>query len=214
MASSQGLGVPVDLAAAEAWFKKGVKRRDPEAECWLAALDANEPGRMPNVAEEGRLLRLSAGAGYLPGIHALGVLLVNHPGLSQAPQEPANLLLFAAGVGSWQSSAVLGMLARDGRLLPKDPRAAYRWYRIAVLQGGSEAETYLRPGLRRMAQIVTDSAAVDQEAAEWLRMHSHHDLFVLRNERNSKYFPIQEVYATAHVPAMDNEVAKQTERPN
>jgi TPR repeat protein len=211
LASSMGLGMPVDLAAAEAWFKKGVKRRDPEAECWLASLDANEPGRVPDIAEEARLLRLSADAGYLPAIHALGVLLVNHPGQPQAPQEATNLLLFSAGVGSWRSSAVLGLLARDGRLLPKDQRTAYRWFRIAALQGGSEAETYLRPGFRQIAQSVTDTASADQEAAEWLQMHPHHDLFVLRNEL--KYFPIQEVYATAHAP-VDNEAGNQTEQPN
>jgi TPR repeat protein len=211
MASYLGTGVPVDFAAAEAWFKKGVKRRNPEAECFLAGLDANAPGRVPDIAGEARLLRLSADTGYLPAIHDLGMLLVNHPGLPQAPQEATNLLLFAAGVGSWQSSAALGLLSRDGRLLPKDERAAYRWFRIAVLQGGSPAETYLRPELRRMAKNVTDTASIDQEAGEWLQVHPHHDLFVLRNEL--KYFPIQEVYATAHAP-VDNEAGNQTEQPN
>jgi uncharacterized protein len=211
MVSYLGTGVPVDFAAAEAWFKKGVKRRNPEAECFLAGLDANAPGRVPDIAGEARLLRLSADTGYLPAIHDLGMLLVNHPGLPQAPQEATNLLLFAAGVGSWQSSAALGLLSRDGRLLPKDERAAYRWFRIAVLQGGSPAETYLRPELRRMAKNVTDTASIDQEAGEWLQVHPHHDLFVLRNEL--KYFPIQEVYATAHAP-VDNEAGNQTEQPN
>jgi hypothetical protein len=36
----------------------------------------------------------------------------------------------------------------------------------------------------------------------------------LGNEVNSKYFPIPEVYATAHVPAVDNEIGNQTERSN
>ena len=139
---------------------------------------------------------------------------MNHPDLPQAPQEATNLLLSAAGAGSWQSSAALGMLARDGRLLPKDQRAAYRWFRIAVLQGGSAAETYLRPELQRMAKSVADTASVEQEAAEWLQMHPNHDLFVYGNELNPKYFPIQEVYATAHAPTVDNEVGNQTEQPN
>ena len=99
------------------------------------SLDANEPGRVPNIPEEDRLLRLSAEGGYLPGIHALGLLLVNHPDLPQAPQEATNLLLLAAGAGSWQSSTLLGVLARDGRLLPRDQKAAYRWFRIAIFTG-------------------------------------------------------------------------------
>jgi TPR repeat protein len=214
LASYLGSGVPVDFAAAEAWFKLGVKRHDAEAECFLAALDANEPGRVPNIPEEDRLLRLSADGGYLPGIHALGLLLVNHPDLPQAPQEATNLLLLAAGSGSWQSSVILGVLARDGRLVPKDQRAAYRWFRIAASQGGSAAEAYLRPELQRMAARVGDTAPTEQEASAWLQVHPHHDLFVFGNELNPKYFPIQEVYATAHAPAVDSEVGNQSERPN
>jgi TPR repeat protein len=214
LASYLGSGVPIDHAAAETWFRIGAKLHDAEAECFLATLDAKEPGRVPNIPEEDRLLRLSADSGYLPGIHGLGLLLVNHPDLPQAPQEATNLLLLAAGSGSWQSSVVLGVLARDGRLLPKDQRVAYRWFRIAASQGGSAAEAYLRPELRRMAARVGDTASAEQEASEWLQMHPHHDLFVYGNELNPKYFPIQEVYATAHATAVDNEVGNQTERPN
>jgi hypothetical protein len=98
--------------------------------------------------------------------------------------------------------------------LPKDHRAAYRWFRIAVLQGGSAAETYLRPELKRMAKTVSDEASVKQEAEEWLQMHPHHDLFVWGNELTPKYFPIQEVYATPHAPTVGNEVGNQTEEPD
>jgi TPR repeat protein len=214
LASYLGSGTPVDIAAAEAWFKLGVKRHAPEAECFLAMLDAVEPGRVPDFAEQARLLRLSTGGGYVPAIHRLGVLLVNHPDLPQAPQEATNLLLSAAGAGSWQSSAVLGMLARDGRLSPKDQITAYRWFRIAASQGGSPAQTYLHSELQRLATSVADTASAEQEAAEWLQTHPNHDLFVYGNELNPKYFPIQEVYATAHAPSADNEVGNQTEQPN
>jgi hypothetical protein len=214
LASYLGSGVPVDFASAEGWFRKGAKRHDPEAECFLAMLDANEPGRVPDLAGEARLLRLSADSGYVPAIHALGLLLVNHPGLPQAPQEATNRLLLAAEAGSWQSSAALGILARDGRLLPKDQRAAYRWFHIAVLQGGSPAEAYLRAELKRLATRVADTASTDQEVSEWLRMHPNHDVFVFGNELNPRYFPIQEVYATAHGPTVDNEAGNQTEQPN
>ncbi len=100
----------------------------------------------PILLREAGLLRLSAAAGYVPAIHGLGLLLVNHPDLPQAPAGSDEPLLSLPSGGSWQSSAVLGMLARDGRIMPKDQRAAYRWFRIAVLQGGSAAETYLHPG--------------------------------------------------------------------
>jgi TPR repeat protein len=212
LASYMGLGGAVDHTAAEAWFRIGAKQHDPEAEFLLASFDANEPGRVPDLANEAKLLRLSAADGYVPAMHGAGLLLVNHPDLAQLPQEATNLLLSAAYAGDWQSSAVLGMLARDGQRMPKDQRVAYRWFCIAVLQGGSPAETYLRPDLRRLARSVADSASVEQEAAVWRQVHPNHDLFVFANEMNPKYFPIQEVYATPHTPKA--EVGNQTEQPN
>ncbi len=212
-ASYIGSGVPVDHAAAEVWFKRGVKRHDPEAECFLAAWDANEPGHTPDLALEARLLRLSSATGYVQASHGLGVLLVNHPDLPQAKEEATNLLTSSAQAGYWPSSAALGMLSREGRLVPKDPMAAYRWYRIAISQGGKPAETYLSHELQRMANGL-DTSSADQEVALWLQLHPNHDLFVFTHEMNSTYFPIQEVYATAQAPMMDNEVTNQTKAPN
>jgi TPR repeat protein len=145
-------------------------------------------------------------------MHGAGLLLVNHPELAQPPEEAAKLLLSAAYAGYWQSSAVLGILARDGRHLPQDQRVAYRWFCIAVLQGGKPAETYLRPGLQRMARHLADATIVEQEAAAWRQIHPNHDLFVYTNEMNPKYFPIQEVYATPHT--QQPEAGDQTEQPN
>jgi uncharacterized protein len=213
-ASYVGSGVPVDHAAAEASFKKGVKRHDPEAECFLAAWDANEPGHAPDLAREAKLLRLSAATGYVPAIHALGLLLVNHPDLPQAKEEANNLLISSAKAGYWPSSAALGVMARDGRLVPKDQRAAYRWLRIAVLQGGSPTETYVHHDLQRLAKSLADTSSADQEAAQWLQMHPDRDLFAFANEMNARYFPIQEVYATAHAPSVDKEVGNQTKQPD
>lgn len=212
LASYLGLGGAVDHPAAEAWFKAGARQHDPEAEFLLASFDATEPGRVPDLVNEAKLLRLSAAAGYVPAMHGAGLLLVNHPDLAQAPEDATNLLLSAANAGYWQSSAVLGMLARDGRRMPQDQRAAYRWFCIAILQGGGPAETYLRPGLQRMAENLADAASIEKEAAEWRQVHPNHDLFVYANEMNPKYFPIQEVYALPHTPKA--EVSDQTKQPN
>jgi uncharacterized protein len=212
LASYMGIGNPVDHPAAEAWFRIGARQHDPEAEFLLASFDATEPGRMPDLVNEAKLLRLSAAAGYVPAMHGAGLLLVNHPDLPQPPEEATNLLLSAAYAGYWQSSAALGILARDGRRMPQDQRGAYRWFCIAVLQGGSPAEIYLRPGLHRLASSLPDAAFIEHEAAEWRQIHPNHDLFVFANEMNPKYFPIQEVYAVPHTPKP--EVRDQTEQPN
>src|SRR5579859_1587905 len=212
LASYLGTGGAVDHPAAEAWFKIGVRHQDPEAEFLLASFDENEPGRVPDLVNDAKLLRLSAAAGYVPAMHGAGLLLVNHPELTQAPEEATNLLQTAANAGYWQASAILGILARDGRRMAKDQRVAYRWFCIAVLQGGSPAETYLHPGLRRMAASLPDAASLEQEAAVWRQSHPNRDLFVYTNEMNPKYFPIQEVYATPHTP--QGEAGDQTKRPN
>ena len=212
LASYMGLGGAVDHPAAEGWFKAGVKLHDPEAEFLLASFDGNEPGRVPDLVNEAKLLRLSAAAGYVPALHGAGLLLVNHPDLAQAQKEATNMLLSAASAGYWQSSAALGILARDGRRMPQDQRAAYRWFCIAVLQGGSPAEAYLGTGLQRMARNLADADSIQQEAAEWRQIHPNHDVFVYANQMNPKYFPIQEVYAVPHTPTP--EAGDQTGHPN
>ena len=212
LASFMGIGGAVDHPAAEAWFKAGARQHDPEAQFLLASFDANEPGRVPDLLKEAKLLRLSAAAGYVPAIHGTGLLLVNHADLAQRPEEATNFLLSSAKAGDWQSSAVLGMLARDGRRTPKDQRVAYRWFCIAILQGGSPAETYLRPGLRRLAASLLDAASIEQEAAAWQQIHPNRDLFFYADKMKPKYFPIQEVYATPHTP--NAEADDQTEQPD
>jgi TPR repeat protein len=208
-----GSGVPIDHAAAEAWFKKGAKQHDPEAEYFLAIFDENEPGRTPDLARDADLLRLSAASGYVDAMHGLGLLLVNHPGLPQGKEEATDELQSAASGGSWKASAVMGTLARDGRIVPKDQRAAYRWFRIAVLQGGSTAESSLHLELQRLAtSMAAETAATEQEAAAWVQMHPNHDLFVLKNELDPKYFPIQEVYATAQAPNVEEKAGQQPEQ--
>jgi TPR repeat protein len=210
-ASYLGLGGPVDRTAAKTWFRMGVKQHDPEAEFLLTVAEDDEPGRVPDLANDVRLLRLSAASGYVPAMHRLGLLLVNHSDLPQTPREATDLLLSAAEAGSWQSSALLGILARDGRLVPQDQEGAYRWFRIAVSQGRSPAENLLRGELQCLAASIPNSASADQEAAAWLQAHPNHDLFVYSSGLNPKYFPIKDVYAaTTPAPATDK-VGNQTE---
>jgi TPR repeat protein len=124
------------------------------------------------------------------------------------------MLLAAASAGSWKSSATMGILARDGRLMQQDQRAAYRWFRIAALQGGSPAESYLHYDLARLARIVPDSAATEQEAAAWLQVHPNRDVFAYKNEIDPKCFPILEVYATAQDPNVEEKAGQPTEQHN
>lgn len=145
-------------------------------------------------------------------MHSLGLLLAKHPELPRAPGEEVEMLSSAAQAGTWQSSATLGMLAREGRDLPQDTTVSYRWLRIAVLQGGVPAESCLQATLDREKKELGESAAAlaDRDAKTWLLAHPNQDLFLSRRGVNTKYSPLQEVYAAVQAPQSD----KKTEATN
>ena len=84
-------------------------------------------------------------------MYALGLLLARNPGLSKSPDEAITLLNDSANAGTWKSSLVLGVLARDGQAGPQDSGAAYYHFRVAVLQGGEDAKKRLESDIRRLS---------------------------------------------------------------
>jgi uncharacterized protein len=192
-----GLGIPVDRSKAETWFEKGVKHHSAEAEFGLATLEANDPSRPQDPQQQEALLRLSAAKHYVPAMHSLGLLLVNHPDLQRQPGEEVRMLTMAAGSGFWKASAVLGMLTRDGRYLPQDTEASYRWFRIAVLQGGTPAADYLDTTLQLQGkQLGPNKEAIANKAARaWLAAHPGDGLFTFDDGINARYFSNLEAYA-------------------
>jgi hypothetical protein len=142
---------------------------------------------LPKAAE---LLQRSADAGYVPAMHSLGLLLVNHPELKQTPQQVRTLLETAAAAGSWKSSIVLGILARDGRGTSVDYNDAYFHFRLAVLQGGAEAEHVIRHDLDKMAVKIGDQDRQTEVAAAdaWFAQHSLKLVYIYR-KKTANDFP-------------------------
>lgn len=202
MMYSMGFGVPVDLAQAESWFKKGAKRHSPEAEYGLANLYSGAQGHALQLDDAVALFRMSAGQGYVISMHSLGLLLVNHPDLQREQGEELRSLTSASQAGWWQSSAVLGILARDGKFLPKDLAAAYCWFQIARLQGGSAADSYLHTSIEEIGRRLgpNDQAASNQNAEAWIASYPTRDIFVSPRGIGSGFFPVQEVYAASQAP--------------
>jgi TPR repeat protein len=200
--SYTGVGMKADAHAAEKWFKEGVKHHSAEAEFDLASLYSVHPEHAQDVGKAAKLLRLSAGRGYMPAKHSLGLLLVRHPELPQAPGEAASLLGSAAEAGSWRSSMLLGMLARDGRGLAKDQKAAYRWFRVAYLQGAKENGPFLTSAVSQMATALSeeDRRAGESEAAAWFQAHPNKDVYVINDGMDRKNYPLAEVQ-TMGLPA-------------
>lgn len=192
-----GDGVPQDIRAAEEWLSRSAKGKNPEGEYAMGQLYSVAAGHEHDFAKAAKFLRESAKAGYVPAMYTLGVLLVNHPEVAQKNSDEAlSLLQRAAEAGTWQSSAVLGLMLRDGRgLAHQDMGAAFRWFTIAARQGGSEAEAKTRGSLAQCrAALSAGEQEQQQQAAEsWLEQHAHLDLFVFDGVRSQ--LPGGEVYA-------------------
>jgi TPR repeat protein len=178
-----GMVVREDKIVAEKWFESGLKLHDPLAAFNLGSLysvEANHPHDIPKAAE---LLRQAADAGYVPAMYSLGLLLVNHPELKQDPQQSRTLLEAAANAGSWKSSIVLGILARDGHGTPVDNKAAYFHFRVGVLQGGSAADQLIKRDMDYLANRigVEQCQTADSAAREWFGHHSLALVFVYKD---------------------------------
>ena len=187
-----GIAVNVDKVAAEKWFEAGLKLHDPLAAYNLGSLYsvyADHPHDLPKAAE---LLRVATDAGYVPAMHSLGLMLVNHPEVKQTtPEQALNLLETAANAGSWKSSVVLGILAREGRGVPMDKDAAYRHFRIAVLQGGKGAELMIKRDLDALEGTIGPERcqAANSAANTWFEHHSIALAYVYKDGATKHDFP-------------------------
>jgi uncharacterized protein len=184
-----GIGVKQDKAVAEKWFESALKLHDPLAAYNLGSFYSvyqDHPRDLPRAAD---LLRQAADAGFVPAIHSLGLLMVNHPELKQDPQQARTLLETAAAAGSWKSNIVLGIMARDGLGTPPDNKAAYLYFRTAILQGGKAAEAVIKRDTDTLAAKIgaEDRQAADSAANTWFEHHSLALVFVYKEGTKSDF---------------------------
>jgi len=175
-----GVGATPDKAAAERWYTIGQKMHDPISAYDLGKLYSTDPDHAHDLAKAAGLLRQSANAAYVPAMDDLGSLLVRHPELSRKPEEGKRFLEAAANAGSWRSSTLLGILARDGEGMPVDGRAAYYHFQIAAQQGGKMVQSLLGYDLNQLgAALGPDQVrSVQAEADAWIQQHSGSLAFV------------------------------------
>ncbi|MGA9669668.1 MAG: tetratricopeptide repeat protein [Terracidiphilus sp.] len=186
-----GTGVSQDRAAAESWYIKGVKLHDPVAAYNLASVFRGKDDHRSDLPKAAVLLRESVAGGYVPAMHLLGFLLVNHPDLAKSPQEARSLLETASSAGSWKSSALLGILARDGINMAADHEAAYYRFQIAILQGGEEAKRLLANDLKALSATLTNEQdeTIASNADAWFQQHRLALNFIYKDAENSIRFP-------------------------
>lgn len=187
-----GLAGQSNKATAEKWFERGVKLHDPIAGYNLATLFSVTSDHRHDLRKAASLLRDSAQAGYVPSMHSLGLLLVNHPELEQTAHEGLASAKMAADAGEWRSSILLGILARDGKAVPADRRSAFLHFQIAVLQGGEEVERLLRHDLEKLGTGLEadERASLGSEARAWYEQHHYAQTFIVKDPNVAKYFPL------------------------
>jgi uncharacterized protein len=186
-----GVGVDQDKSAAEHWYLAGRKLHDPRAEFSLGVLYLTNGKDARNLGKAADSFRDSVKAGFVPAMHALGKLLVENPDLSNSPEEGMTLLTNSANAGIWKSSAVLGILARDGKGREVNYEAAYYQFKVAALQGGEVARKLLESDLSVLsAKLGAEKVGpIDLQAESWSRLHHPALEFVTSGVKNEKRLP-------------------------
>jgi TPR repeat protein len=102
-----------------------------------------------------------------------GVADGNHPELARSSQEPLSLFEKASGYGQWRSSEALGIIYRDGVVAPRDPKSAYYYFQLAVLQGADRMKVESSTQLLSAELGTQQTTKLDAAAQGWFQ--EHHD---------------------------------------
>ena len=181
-----GIGVTKSDSDALHWFEIGSRLHNIPAKLDLALVLLNQPNQTGQDRAI-RLLREASAAGSVVAKHQLGLQILRKPELSLSSNEALRAVEEAASDGYWKSSAVLGVLSRDGRGVAKDHKTAYYHFRVAALQGGDNAATLLANDLRTLSSELgpLQIQEIDREANAWVQKHN----------RSLDYLNVRNAYA-------------------
>jgi TPR repeat protein len=184
-----GEGVTQDRTQSEHWYTVGAKLHDPMAYYNLGKLLSSEKDHPHDLVKASQWLRMSVAGGYVPAIHTLALLLADHPEFSRSDKEALALFEEGSRYGQWRSSEALGVLHRDGRLTSRDPKAAYYYFQLAVLQGGEPLEKQLQADMQLLsAELGAEETAKAAGAAQaWYQ--EHHETLEFLLDKSNKRMP-------------------------
>lgn len=177
-----GYGLSKDEVAAEHWYRVGAKLHDPVADYDLGTLYSAADDHAHDFAKAAEWQRKSVAGGYVPAIHALGLLVEQHPELARSDHEYLALFEKASGYGQWKSSEVLGILYVEGKLVPRDPKAAYYYFQLATLQGADAPKEAIAHVMQVLsAELGADQTSkLDAAAEAWHQQHRDRVEFLLK----------------------------------
>ena len=182
---TSGIGVATDTTKAIAYYERGVRLHSYYAQFKLGLFLSKPDNHPQNLERAVTLLRKSVSQGYVPAMYLLGLIGVNHPESNVPHPEALELLKTASDAGLWKASAVLAILSRNGKWVPKDREEAYRYFRRAALQGGLSVEGYVHNDLQNLIRDLDPGTvkALDDQAAEWESKHPVLLQMIFKNNR-------------------------------
>ena len=135
----QGLGVAPDQKAATEWYERADQRGDVNATFALATALLDEASGKRDAARAGQLLEKAAAAGHPTANYNLAIALLATGSLADEKRAVACLDI-AAKAQVPEALYALGVLAKQGRAMPKSDEAAARWMKQAAEAGNVSAE--------------------------------------------------------------------------
>jgi hypothetical protein len=177
---------PEDKARAQHWYEVGARLKDPVAAYDLAYMLGQTNEKTRDARKMVELLRMSASKGYVAAKYGLGLMLVEHPEFARGEREARSVLEEASCGGSWKSSMVLAIQARN-----TEPSVAYFYFYLSALQGGAPAAKLADPALDALTGRLTtqEQAALKQSVETWFKQHPAPLSFVTNADLKAIPFP-------------------------
>lgn len=135
----QGLGVAPDQKVATEWYERADARGDINATFALATELLDEASGKRDAARAGQLLEKAAAAGHPSANYNLALALLA-TGNEADDKRAVACLEIAAKAQVPEAMYALGILAQQGRGLPKSEEVSARWMKQAAEAGNTAAQ--------------------------------------------------------------------------
>ena len=160
---ANGLGTPVDPAAARHWLQRGAQSGDMLGQRNLGTL------LLPEDREAAAVwYRKAAEAGDVISQDQLSRLLLDGADEDGAWAEARDWALRAAQAGNAPAAHRLATMCHEAKGGPRDPAQAARWWRVAAEAGNGDAAAMLGAAYHMGQGVAADPV----EAMAWLRVGS------------------------------------------
>jgi TPR repeat protein len=168
-------------------------REDPEI--WYALGDAYNGGNgvERDVEEAEKWLRKAAGAGHVPSMTRLGMLLFRDERSDEEKRESIDWYRRAAELGDSSGMIYMGLAYREGRCVPVDNQKAIEWFIKAHDAGARNAANLA-------GRLLSYHPENHVAAVKWLRI-------AVENGNDLSYSSLAYIYEDRRSPAHDPEEA-------